>query len=160
MPRQAKSIEEHKANGTYRPSRHDNRGMKIEPVEMLTAPEFLSEKAKQTWNDIIFPLIEAGSISIVDKSILTDAFINYDNAIECLDYIRGSGSIPTYLKTLNKIKDCNLWEEYNKSMNKFNKIMMKFGVTPAERARIKLDTKKSQESTTDELFHDLMKNGG
>ena len=160
MAQRAKSIEEHKANGTYRPSRHDNRGLTLPPAEQMSAPEYFSEQTKEAWKDIVFPLIEAGTVTEVDKAILEDAFINYDNAQKCLEYIKKSGSIAHYLQSLNKIKNCNLWEEYNKSMDKFNRILIKFGVTPTERARIKMKPKKEAGSEIDLFFLELIRNGG
>ncbi len=160
MAQRAKSVEEHKANGTYRPSRHANRGLTLPAAEMMTAPEYLSENTKTAWIEIVYPLIQAGTVTEVDKAILEDAFINYDNAQKCLEYIKKSGSIAHYLQSLNKIKNCNLWEEYNKSMDKFNRILIKFGVTPTERARIKMNPKKEGTSEIDLFFYELIKSGG
>ena len=45
MGRPPKSTEEHIQNGTYKPSRHEGRGISIEPLESLPAPLSLSKKA-------------------------------------------------------------------------------------------------------------------
>ena len=76
MGRPPKSVEEHKSNGTYKPSRHDGRGISIEPLETLPAPVSLSKRAAEKWNEIVPAMLAAGLVSVVDAVILKDAFIS------------------------------------------------------------------------------------
>ena len=87
MGRPPKSVEDHKANGTYKPSRHDGRGITIEPLEKLPAPINLSKRASDKWDELVPAMLEAGLISIVDTVILKDAFISYDIAQDCLEKV-------------------------------------------------------------------------
>lgn len=49
----------------------------------------------------------------------------------------------------------NLLDEYNSRMDKFNKIMMKFGITPEARAKIKV---KPKEKDSNDFLKSLMGN--
>ena len=104
MGRPPKSIEEHKNNGTYKPSRHDGRGISIEPLEALPAPVSLSERAAEKWNEIVPAMLAAGLVSVVDAVILKDAFISYDIAQDCLEQVNAYENYGEYLQNLDKIK--------------------------------------------------------
>lgn len=157
MGRQPKSVDEHKANGTYKPSRHDGRGITIEPLEKLPAPISLSKKAAEKWEEMVPAMLSAGLVSVVDAIILKDAFISYDIAQDCLEKVNGYDSYGEYLSNLDKIKQMNLLDVYKEHMNRFHKIMMKFGVTPEARTRMRVKPKEKDE---DNFFDELMKNGG
>lgn len=156
MGRPPKSIEEHKNNGTYKPSRHDGRGITIEPLEELPAPVSLSERAVERWNEIVPALLEAGLVSVVDAVILKDAFISYDIAQDCLQQVNSYENYGEYLQNLDKIKQMNLLDVYKDHMNRFHKIMMKFGVTPEARTRMRVKPKEKDDS---DFLKQLMENG-
>lgn len=156
MGRQPKSVDEHIANGTYKPSRHEGRGITIEPVEKLPAPISLSKKAVEKWDEMVPAMISAGMVSIVDAVILKDAFTSYDIAQDCLEQVNGYESYGVYLKGLDKTRQMDLLEVYTKHMNRFHKIMMKFGVTPEARTRMRVKPKEKEGS---DFLKDLMGNG-
>lgn len=156
MGRPPKSIEEHIANGTYKPSRHEGRGISIEPLENLPAPIDLSERATTEWNKIVPAMLTAGLISAVDVVILKDAFTSYDIAQDCLEKVNVYESYGEYLSNLDKIKQMNLLDVYKDYMNRFHKIMMKFGVTPEARTRMRV---KPKEKDTNDFLKDLIGNG-
>lgn len=156
MGRPPKSVEDHKANGTYKPSRHDGRGITIEPLEKLPAPINLSERASDKWDELVPAMLEAGLISIVDTVILKDAFISYDIAQDCLEKVNAYESYGEYLSNLDKIKQMNLLDVYKEHMNRFHKIMMKFGVTPEARTRMRV---KPKEKDDEDFLKKLMGNG-
>lgn len=156
MGRPPKSVEDHKANGTYKPSRHDGRGITIEPLEKLPAPINLSKRASDKWDELVPAMLEAGLISIVDTVILKDAFISYDIAQDCLEKVNAYESYGEYLSNLDKIKQMNLLDVYKEHMNRFHKIMMKFGVTPEARTRMRV---KPKEKADKDFLKELMGNG-
>ncbi len=156
MGRPPKSIEEHKNNGTYKPSRHDGRGISIEPLETLPAPVSLSKRAAEKWNEIVPAMLAAGLVSVVDAVILKDAFITYDIAQDCLEQVNAYENYGEYLQNLDKIKQMNLLDVYKEHMNRFHKIMMKFGVTPEARTRMRV---KPKEKDTNDFLKELMGNG-
>ena len=156
MGRPPKSVEEHKSNGTYKPSRHDGRGISIEPLETLPAPVSLSKRAAEKWNEIVPAMLAAGLVSVVDAVILKDAFISYDIAQDCLEQVNAYENYGEYLQNLDKIKQMNLLDVYKEHMNRFHKIMMKFGVTPEARTRMRV---KPKEKDDGDLLKELMGNG-
>lgn len=156
MGRPPKSIEEHKNNGTYKPSRHDGRGISIEPLEALPAPVSLSKRAAEKWNEIVPAMLAAGLVSVVDAVILKDAFISYDIAQDCLEQVNAYENYGEYLQNLDKIKQMNLLDVYKEHMNRFHKIMMKFGVTPEARTRMRV---KPKEKDTNDFLKEMMGNG-
>lgn len=156
MGRPPKSVEDHKANGTYKPSRHDGRGITIEPLEKLPVPINLSKRASDKWDELVPAMLEAGLISIVDTVILKDAFISYDIAQDCLEKVNAYESYGEYLSNLDKIKQMNLLDVYKEHMNRFHKIMMKFGVTPEARTRMRV---KPKEKDDKDFLKGLMGNG-
>ena len=156
MGRPPKSVEEHKSNGTYNPSRHDGRGISIEPLETLPAPVSLSKRAAEKWNEIVPAMLAAGLVSVVDAVILKDAFISYDIAQDCLEQVNAYENYGEYLQNLDKIKQMNLLDVYKEHMNRFHKIMMKFGVTPEARTRMRV---KPKEKDTNDFLKELMGNG-
>lgn len=156
MGRPPKSTEEHIANGTYKPSRHEGRGISIEPLEALPAPVSLSKRAAEKWEEIVPAMLSAGLVSVVDAVILKDAFISYDIAQDCLEKVNAYDSYGEYLSNLDKIKQMNLLDVYKEYMNRFHKIMMKFGVTPEARTRMRV---KPKEKDTNDFLEKLMGNG-
>ena len=156
MGRQPKSIEDHIKNGTYKPSRHEGRGITIEPVEKLPPPVSLSKKAAEKWEEMVPAMISAGMVSIVDAVILKDAFTSYDIAQDCLEQVNGYESYGVYLKGLDKTRQMNLLDVYKEHMNRFHKIMMKFGVTPEARTRMRV---KPKEKDDGDFLKSLMGNG-
>lgn len=156
MGRPPKSVEDHIKNGTYKPSRHEGRGITIEPLETLPAPVSLSERAAEKWEEIVPAMLSAGLVSVVDAVILKDAFISYDIAQDCLEKVNAYESYGEYLANLDKIKQMNLLDVYKEHMNRFHKIMMKFGVTPEARTRMRVKPKEKDES---DFLKSLVGNG-
>lgn len=157
MGRSPKSVEEHIANGTYKPSRHEGRGISMDALESLSAPVSLSETATEKWNEMVPAMLKSGLVSVVDVVILKDAFISYDIAQDCLKQVNAYSSYGEYLSSLDKIKQMNLLDVYKEYMNRFHKIMMKFGVTPEARTRMRV---KPKEKDGNDFLKELMKEGG
>ena len=156
MGRPPKSVEEHIANGTYKPSRHDGRGVTLEPLEKLPAPITLSKKAADKWNEVVPAMLSAGLISVVDTVILKDAFTSYDIAQDCLEKVSVYEDYGEYLLGLDKTKEVNLLDVYKEHMSRFHKIMMKFGVTPEARTRMRVKQKKKDDQ---DFLKEMMGNG-
>ncbi len=156
MGRLPKSVEDHIANGTYKKSRHEGRGITIEPLEKLPPPPSLSDRASEKWDEIVPAMLSAGLVSVVDAVILKDAFVSYDIAQDCLEKVDGYDSYGEYLRGVDKTKQINLLDSYIQHMNRFHKIMMKFGVTPEARTRMRV---KPKEKDDGDLLKELMGNG-
>lgn len=142
-----KTVEQHKKDGTYRKDRHEGRGVTLDTVVELKPPKKLTKEAKEKWNEIIPVLTKAGLISIVDQPILEDAFIQLGIAIDAINYVNANfKNYADYINSLNLCKgQLSLLSQYSVAMERFNGIMKKFGVTPYERGKIKLNPNKPDE---------------
>lgn len=158
MGRPIKSTEDHIKDGTYRKDRYENRGVTLDTLKEVSIPENLNRAAAEKWAEIIPALQDAGLISRVDLPELTDAFLHYGFAQDCLNTVlENFGSTAEYLSQLNKFKDVDLVAKYSEYMDYFNRIMHKFGITPTERAKIKVQPKKEDEA--DNFIKSLRGNG-
>lgn len=158
MGRPIKSTEELIRSGTYRKDRHQNRGVALDALEEISIPETLNKAAAGKWAEIVPALQEAGLVSAVDLPELTDAFLHYGFAQDCISIVQENwASAAEYLAQLNKFKDVDLVAKYSEFMDYFNRIMHRFGVTPTERAKIKVQPKKEDEA--DSFIRSLRGNG-
>lgn len=158
MGRPIKSTEEHIKDGTYRKDRHQGRGVQLDAVSEISIPDGLNKAAAEKWQEIVPALQEAGLVSAVDIPELTDAFLHYGFAQDCLGKVLdGYESAADYLSQLNKFKDVDLVAKYSEYMGSYNKIMHRFGATPTERAKIKIQPKKEDEA--DSFIKSLRGNG-
>jgi phage terminase small subunit len=73
-----------------------------------------------------------------------------------LEKVNAYQSYGEYLSELDKIKQMNLLDVYKEHMNRFHKIMMKFGVTPEARTRMRV---KQREKDDQDFLKELMGNG-
>ena len=155
-----KTLEEHKADGTYRKDRHGTARISFAQLEEISIPESLNKIAAAKWTEIVPELFQKGLITNVDLPELTDAFVHYGSAQECLIYITENfETVADYLQSLNLCKgQINLFAQYSAAMEYYNKIMHKFGATPAERGKIRVHEEK-KEDKDDEFIKALMKNG-
>ncbi|WP_288516729.1 P27 family phage terminase small subunit [uncultured Treponema sp.] len=158
MGRPIKTTEEHIKDGTYRKDRHANRGVSLDALEEVSVPDGLNHDAKEKWLEIVPVLQKNGLVTAVDIPTLTDAFIAYGAAQDCLNAVLSEfNSIAEYWAQLNKFKDVDLIQKYNESMDIYKKTMEKYGVTPASRAKIKIQPK--QEDEADNFIKTLRGNG-
>jgi len=135
--RPPKSVEEHKLDGTFREDRHGDRGFDVPHIADIKPPKGLTKEARKLWKEIIPPLCQTGIIAVIDYPALEEAFRAYGTAVECKKYVDEiEGGVAAYLATRKRM-DSNLMNEYLKHMERFDKIMMKFGMTPVERAKLR-----------------------
>lgn len=161
MGRTPKSAEEHKKDGTYRKCRHEGLGFNMDALIEIETPDSLTDAAKSKWGEVIPALAEKGLISIVDLPELIDAFEHYGIAQECINFVKAN--YPTFGDYLANINVCkgqiNLLETYSKEMERYNRTMHRFGVTPIDRAKIKLPSKKiDKDAEGRELLEELIAN--
>lgn len=149
MARPPKAVEAHKLDGTYRADRHADRGVELDKIVNIKTPQGLTKEARKMWKMIIPPLCEAGIVSVIDYPALEEAFRCYGTAKQC--YARAqslaNGDVSEYLQNLTRM-DTNLMNEYLRHMERFDKIMVKFGMTPVERAKIRGSKKEKEKPTS------------
>ena len=83
MPRgkTAKTIDQHKADGTYRKDRHGAEDAPAPPeADDFRAPSDLPRDLVPTWDTVIADLREIGTVTKTDLSLLGAAFVQLKNA--------------------------------------------------------------------------------
>lgn len=105
MGRPIKTTEEHIKDGTYRKDRHANRGVSLDALEEVSVPDVLNHDAKEKWLEIIPVLQKNGLVTAVDIPTLTDAFIAYGAAQDCLNTVISKfNSIAEYWPSSTSLK--------------------------------------------------------
>ncbi len=156
MPQRRKSIEEHKMNGTYRPSIHDRNTPKVEKIKTIPEPpKDFNKYAKKEWKRIVPELVEKGLLQKIDLGLLEVAVFHYGIYRECWEYIyteeyidksgkrrKKKRNLIDYFKE-NSSSQKTPWVSMMKdSFKKYYDIMLKFGFTPVERTKVNLDITK------------------
>ncbi|WP_282125642.1 phage terminase small subunit P27 family [Marinifilum flexuosum] len=128
-----KSIEQHKADGTYRKDRHKNKidqsGFRVNEIPGC---EDLPERAQDFFTELAALQIKSGQLTEVDipaLKILATSYSDYFDAVETLD-IEGLivGDDSPKLHPMNQVK---------KDAREFIfKLLREFGMTPTSRTRI------------------------
>ncbi len=144
--RPPKAIEQHKLDGTYRKDRHDNRGTQLQKIRDVKIPESISPVAAELWRQIVPELCKADLITDVDIPALEYAFYCYGLALELRSIAEEyPGGKAAYIANCKRMEKDVLFES-RRYMNEFNSIMMRFGMTPVERARIKGNAPENPDS--------------
>jgi P27 family predicted phage terminase small subunit len=79
---QRKSIEQHKAEGTLRSSRHSKTPLLNGDRTVPSCPEHLSGSARAAWSMLIADLWDAGVLDSSDNSLVVAAAVHYGRAID------------------------------------------------------------------------------
>ena len=90
MPRQKKSIEAHKLNGTYKKTRHGAKTIKV-PANRPEAPIHLSEEEKVYFNQLADQLEAIGILTLADKLILELTACTIQEHVELSQFIKDNG---------------------------------------------------------------------
>ena len=130
-----KSAAKHKLDGTYQKCRHANRGTNLSPVKNLVCPVEL-QYTKEKWNEVVGALCDSKLVTIADYPLLKDAFINLDLAEGINRRIKEEGGAVEYLANLQG-NQVNLIRERQNAMKIYFNIMLKFGVTPVNAAKVR-----------------------
>lgn len=139
-----------KLHGTYEEKKHGDRiDDQFPPLEAesIDPPATLNDKAAVQWNNFIPSLLSLKIIAPQDLSMLESAFIlmgeYYDAYEEIQKLKRKKKKDPDDLAMRAKL---NLW--MTRSIKECNSILCRFGVSPAERA--KLTALTTQDNSNDE----------
>lgn len=153
--RPPKPVEQHKLDGTYQKCRHQDRVQVTEKITTIEPPETLTDEAKRTWETVIPVLCKAGLVSQADAPELFEAFTAYGIAQQFLHKGFEAGGVD-FILTLGR-SDKDPFREYLLYMERFDKIMWKFGVTPVERNKIHRAPDKKEDD--DSFIRNIIGNG-
>lgn len=137
--RPPKPLEDHLTDGTYREDRHGPMVESIRPEGFPVKPEDLDEAAGAAWEFIINELTRMNVAGKVDSIALAEGcrwLSRYYRFGAVLDGARVSDDVDSALKLTKLVALC--W-------SKFESTARQFGLTPADRARLKVQpTQKKQ----------------
>lgn len=155
MPRGVKkSIEQHKLEGTYRPSEHDGKGFEGDIInEMVPPPKRMTEVAKRVWRQLL-PMVQKGQVmktDLVAFEMLCNAFADYQY---CVKKIVEDGYKTTRISTEgHEITQRHyLAPDKKQAYDMLQQMMGKFGLTPADRTKIHLNIDAEEYDELDELL--------
>lgn len=144
--RPAKSISEHKRDGTFQKCRHSDRdGLESKMSSTIEKPEGMPDSASQHWDKIVPEMQAAGIIKEADEEALK---------MMCLAWAVCEELYPIYYRNPTD-KDARL--SYKTAQDSWNFYMQRFGKSPADRSRIKVE---AEAEAVIDPFAEFMKNGG
>lgn len=154
-----KTVEQHKENGTYRPSRHGAEGgnLSFTPLEKApAAPSYLGPFGKKEWKRLTVSLVENGLVSDFDLGLLELACIEYNTYRECQEFLieRNTGlskyPIANYLHGRNS-QTTVIRTDMKHAFKNYQDVILKFGASPTERAKIHAGKKSEEGDEFDEF---------
>ena len=156
MPQHRKSIDQHLANGTYRPSVHGDKDNVPDPEEINEIPRpptFLGKYGKKEFKRLCQGIQKMGILSSVDFGVIEAAAMEYDNWRTIIDKIvelnegQRKGAIANYLEKKKTQQSATLTAELRKCSDGYLQAVYKLGVSPVERSRIQLPSKKEDNNS-------------
>lgn len=145
-----KTIEELKASGTYRPSRHGKRladSLVSEEID-ITVPETYDEVTKKEFRRVSIYLKSRGILSDMDLTSLYDAFNVFAENQRIYKILKQTSVIEDNYKAL--------YTMYSTGVKTFNQIIKQFGAVPAERSKVS-DLEKKKKDPTKQTIMDALK---
>jgi P27 family predicted phage terminase small subunit len=138
MGRPRKAIESHLIEGTYRADRHGDVAGQILPAGTPIKPAGMSEYSGKLWDQVVTELTSEGVAKRIDTIALAEM---------CQWYARYRKSSDEFDLMKPKAKGANkMLQQALASWKEFEKSMSKFGLTPADRAKLRItDTKPNED---------------
>lgn len=134
-----KPTELHKLHGTFRPTRH---GPVDHPIdELIGLPEMppgMPPMAIKLWNVVVPQLVKAKSAVLLDSIELAAMCRWWAQYNELMTRVESES--PYDQET--DLKQWQLEKRAKAAWNSFDSIASRYGFTPADRARLRVDTKK------------------
>lgn len=154
--RNAKSVADHKAHGTYRPDRHDGADVPEPPQGRPEPPKALNGDALDEWNRMVGRLEKSNTLSIVDDAALYQYCLLFAET----EAIRADNLAVRKLsaelkKAVRKLEGMELVEAIKKIVDlqyviakhstqlrqghaAIRQFLVEFGQTPSSRTRVKV----------------------
>ena len=147
MPRPRKPTELLKAKGTYEKNKPSQQGRIDDTLEMIDAnasispPSFLAESKELTsyWHVLVTRLISWKQLSEIDLPKLKDAFFDLLQETKIQEQL-------LVMAMDNPLYD-NLHKRYLRHVNACDKVLYRFGLTPVERAKLRVSITQADNNT-------------
>lgn len=126
------------ARGTLRNDRIN--GKEPKPIELITlpsAPDYLSDRALEIYQDLGENLISQRLLSVMDLSALVMLSVDLSLYEDCLRKILEQGSVIVVNTREGQIPKINPYHNVKKVLeDKIIKLLSEFGLTPSSRSRV------------------------
>ena len=156
MGRPPKPLEEHIADGTFRPDRHGDGVLALsEPVTFLPAPAHLPDDARDVWSSVVSLIAESGILQGADELALEAVSLNVATWRRAQEDIERNGILVTGRFDTDVANPAITVRD--KAMSEFRQWAGKFGLTPSDRASLGMQLvkgKSASESWDDALGPD------
>jgi P27 family predicted phage terminase small subunit len=124
------------------------------PARTPSPPDWLDEPAAEVWRDLGRMLLNAGLYTVVDKYALAMFCAAAGRWIGAERRLQEEGPILYSAESGNPYQ--NPWLHVaNKGWDQMNKMLGEFGLTPAERSRVKALVQDEEPSLADVLFQSI-----
>lgn len=106
----------------------------------IVAPKGLSKTAKKAWNVTVPALLQMKSLSVTDFVQLENLFITYDELLTVRKAMEDFDKTHSLADSdyIEKRKKLNAW--FNNTQATFTTLASRFGMTPADRTRLPMDS--------------------
>jgi len=121
------------------------------PERTPRAPAFLSDSAAEVWRDLGKLLRDAGLFTVVDRYALAMFCAAAGRWIEAERKLKETGPVLVSRETGNLYQNPYL-HIANKAWGQMRQMLSEFGLTPAERSRLKAVTTDDEPSLAEMLF--------
>lgn len=134
----AKSIEQHKAEGTFRANEHEGKGMAGELVtSSYPPPKRMNPKAANIWRELL-PIIQKGQVFKTDLfafEVLCNSFADYLHCVHTI-YKDNYQTLHTNTEGATNTLRHYLSTDKKQSYDMLQQMLGRFGLTPVDRAKI------------------------
>lgn len=149
IPTQVKQL-----RGTDRPDRHNDGEPQFRvPKRMLRPPAHLDDGGRAIWGELGKMLLDAGLFTVGDRYLLEEICIGISRGRRAEVMVRETGG--EIITGPNGGQVYNPWLSVsNKAWEQVRKLLGEFGLTPAERSRLKVAVQENEESIADILIRE------
>lgn len=155
MARHKKPIELKKLHGTYRKDR-DSGAMSADPVSSLECPELLKDEARGEWDRITRQLSANNMLYDVDYPLLVSYCQKIGEYYNCVKSVQEGGYFFEIKDSKGQIKSITKNPAVaigNEALKIAIGLAAQFGVSPAARAKIKINKKVEEEDPFEKLMN-------
>lgn len=123
------------------------------PGRMLNVPAYLGDTAADVWRDLGRPLLDAGLFTVVDKYALAMFCAAAGRWIEAEEALQKTGGPVLTSDNDNLYQNPHL-HVANRAWDQMRQMFGEFGLTPAERSRLRVAIQEDEPTLAEMLFED------
>lgn len=149
----AKSIEQHKIEGTYRSNEHSGKGLNSELAHpTISPPKHMHQEAKKVWKTLL-PIMQKGQIMQTDLlafEVLCNAWADYNYCVQRIvqdDYVLSH----TNNDGATNLVRHPLSTDKKQAYDMLQQMLGRFGLTPVDRSKIYMAMQEERKSKYDGL---------